>query len=169
MWSISSEVLVAFRWWPSLAETCKGLILLLKTLLHLMEFNPNFTYKYGKRIWWTEDKEKVFGLLSVLPTLNRHLTNKERRQVTPSPWNDVHCRVTLQPAAVLHKGIETIRPAYWNSKPWETREEAGPRSCQHTVSPKFHSHHCHHCYQHHWYTLILITGGCDTMQPVTLQ
>jgi hypothetical protein len=27
-----------------LAETRKGLILLLKTLLHLMEFNPNFTY-----------------------------------------------------------------------------------------------------------------------------
>jgi hypothetical protein len=30
--------------WPSLAETCKGLILLLKTLFHLMEFSPNFTY-----------------------------------------------------------------------------------------------------------------------------
>jgi hypothetical protein len=30
---------------PSLAETCEGLILLLKTLLHLMEFNPNFNYK----------------------------------------------------------------------------------------------------------------------------
>jgi hypothetical protein len=27
-----------------LAETCKGLILLLKTLLHSMEFNPDFTY-----------------------------------------------------------------------------------------------------------------------------
>jgi hypothetical protein len=44
MWSISFEVLVAFRWWPSLAETCKGLIILLKTLSHLMEFNPHFTY-----------------------------------------------------------------------------------------------------------------------------
>jgi hypothetical protein len=30
MWSISFEVLVAFGWWSSLAETCKGLILLLK-------------------------------------------------------------------------------------------------------------------------------------------
>jgi hypothetical protein len=28
--SISFEVLVAFRWWPSLAEKCKGPILLLK-------------------------------------------------------------------------------------------------------------------------------------------
>jgi hypothetical protein len=37
-------MLVAFRWWPSLAETCKGLILLLKPLLHLVEFNPNFIY-----------------------------------------------------------------------------------------------------------------------------
>jgi hypothetical protein len=46
MWSISFEVLVAFRWWPSLAETSKGLILLLKTLCHLMEFNPNF-YLYA--------------------------------------------------------------------------------------------------------------------------
>jgi hypothetical protein len=42
MWSISFEVLVAFRWWPSLAETCEGLILLLKILLHLMELNSNF-------------------------------------------------------------------------------------------------------------------------------
>jgi hypothetical protein len=44
MRSISFEVLIAFRWWPSLAETSKGLILLLKTLLLLMEFNPNFAY-----------------------------------------------------------------------------------------------------------------------------
>jgi hypothetical protein len=40
------EVLITFRWWPSLAETCKGLILLLKILLHLMEFNPNFTWRH---------------------------------------------------------------------------------------------------------------------------
>jgi hypothetical protein len=30
IWGISFEVLVAFRWWPSLAETCKGFILSLK-------------------------------------------------------------------------------------------------------------------------------------------
>jgi hypothetical protein len=41
---MSLDLVVAFRRWPSLAKTCKGLILLLKTLLHLMEFNPNFTY-----------------------------------------------------------------------------------------------------------------------------
>jgi hypothetical protein len=34
---------------PSLAETCNGLILLLKTLLPLMEFNPNFTYEMAFR------------------------------------------------------------------------------------------------------------------------
>jgi hypothetical protein len=33
-----------FLCWPSLAETYKGLILLLKTLSHLMEFNLNFFY-----------------------------------------------------------------------------------------------------------------------------
>jgi hypothetical protein len=41
--SMSLEVLVAFRWWPSLAETCKGFVLLLKTFLRLMEFSPYFT------------------------------------------------------------------------------------------------------------------------------
>jgi hypothetical protein len=43
----STEVLVALRWWPSLAETCKGFIALLKYLLQLMEFNPNFTCAIG--------------------------------------------------------------------------------------------------------------------------
>jgi hypothetical protein len=43
VWSISFEVLFISRWYPSLAETCKGLILLLKSLLRLMEFSPNFT------------------------------------------------------------------------------------------------------------------------------
>jgi hypothetical protein len=41
---ISFEVLVAFRRWPSLAETGKCLILLLNALLYLMEFNPNGLY-----------------------------------------------------------------------------------------------------------------------------
>jgi hypothetical protein len=41
-------VLAAFQRWPSLAETRKGLILFLKTLLHLMAFNPNFTYTTHK-------------------------------------------------------------------------------------------------------------------------
>jgi hypothetical protein len=36
---------VTFQYWPSLAEICKNLILLLKTLLHLMEFKPSFIYK----------------------------------------------------------------------------------------------------------------------------
>jgi hypothetical protein len=51
MWSISFKVLVAFRCWPSLAKTCKGLILSLKTLLHLMELNPDFNYiLYNQRL-----------------------------------------------------------------------------------------------------------------------
>jgi hypothetical protein len=31
---------------PMLAEICEGFNLLLKTLLHLMEFNPNFIYLF---------------------------------------------------------------------------------------------------------------------------
>jgi hypothetical protein len=42
-WSIYFEVFVTFRWWPSLAEICKGSILLLKIFLPLMEFSPSFT------------------------------------------------------------------------------------------------------------------------------
>jgi hypothetical protein len=42
--SISFEIVVPFQWWASLAEKCKGFILLLKSLLHLMEFNSNFIY-----------------------------------------------------------------------------------------------------------------------------
>jgi hypothetical protein len=53
MWSISFEVLVAFRWWPSLSKTCKGIILLLRTLLHLMGFNPNFTRTYMNELVFT--------------------------------------------------------------------------------------------------------------------
>jgi hypothetical protein len=44
MQSISFEVFVAFQWWPALVKTCKGFILLLKSLLHPIEFNSNFTY-----------------------------------------------------------------------------------------------------------------------------
>jgi hypothetical protein len=39
-----SKCFVAFRWWPSLAETYKGDFIIKKTLLHLMEFNSDCTY-----------------------------------------------------------------------------------------------------------------------------
>jgi hypothetical protein len=44
-------LLSVHQWWPSLTETCKGSILLLKITVALMEFNPNLTHSVFSSIF----------------------------------------------------------------------------------------------------------------------
>jgi hypothetical protein len=100
--------LVAFRWWPLLAKTCKGLILLLKTLLHLMEFNPNFSYKSCM----------YFHIVM-------HHTTFKNKSLDWVPWTNISCKPwPLQ--YMFWTSVVSVPLETWSRRFFQTNHNAGP-------------------------------------------